>query len=92
MVVRMRSTRSHTGNRRSHHALRAPALVKCADCGALKMPHRVCETCGKYRGRVIIDVVKAAAKVETKLKRRAAEAQGHGHKADSDKEEAKADK
>ena len=87
MVVRMRHTRAHTANRRSHHALRAPALGKCADCGTLTTPHRVCENCGKYRGKVIIDVAAAAAKKEAKIKaRRQAE---HGHEKEKAEETAK---
>jgi large subunit ribosomal protein L32 len=69
MVVRMRHTRAHTANRRSHHRLTAPRLAKCADCGAMHVPHRVCMSCGKYRGRVVIDVAGAALQ---KAKKRAA--------------------
>ena len=67
MVVRMRSTRSHTGNRRSHHALSTPALISC-ECGAMRSKHHMCSACGRYRGRVIVDV---AAKAVRKAARRA---------------------
>ncbi len=60
MVIRMRHTRAHTANRRSHHALVAPTLVKCANCSEYKLPHRACMKCGMYRGRQIIDVVAQA--------------------------------
>ncbi len=66
MSVRMRHTRAHTGNRRSHHALTAPRLSKCANCGAAHLRHRACEKCGTYRGRTVIDVV---AKLEKKTKK-----------------------
>ncbi len=62
MVVRMRSTRSHTGNRRSHHALDAVRLSTCKDCGAKKRSHAVCMNCGKYNGRVVIDLTAKATK------------------------------
>ncbi len=67
MVVRMRSTRAHTANRRSHHALVNPTLVKC-ECGAMHVRHRACMSCGRYRWRVVLDVtakvLKRAAKTE----------------------------
>ena len=65
MVVRMRSTRSHTGNRRSHHALKAPNLAVCTNCGAYYKPHHMCLECGFYKGRVVIDMkAKKAAREE----------------------------
>jgi len=66
MVVRMRHTRSHTANRRAHHALVAPRLSVCKDCGASHKRHTVCINCGKYRGRVVINT---AAKAEKKAKK-----------------------
>lgn len=55
MTVRMRHTRGHTANRRSHHALIDPRLSTCKDCGKPHLRHRVCENCGKYRSRLIVD-------------------------------------
>lgn len=65
MVVRMRHTRAHTANRRSHHALKAANLVSCKDCGAMKTPHTVCDACGMYRGKKVLKVkVKAVKKAK----------------------------
>ncbi len=62
MSIRMRHTRAHTRNRRSHHALSAVATAKCEHCNEAKLPHRVCGTCGRYKGREVIDVHKVSAK------------------------------
>jgi ribosomal protein L32 len=75
MVVRMRSTKSHTANRRSHHALKERTLAVC-ECGAVRVSHRACQTCGRYNGRVVVDVAgKAQAKAAKRAKRDKSEAQ-----------------
>lgn len=53
MSVRMRHTSSHTRNRRSHHALKDRAIVKDKESGALRLPHRLDESTGMYRGKLI---------------------------------------
>ncbi len=68
MVVRMRHTKSHTANRRSHHALKGAGLFVCEHCKALKQGHTVCPACGFYRGRKVIDMVKKTEKKQKKEK------------------------
>lgn len=67
----MRHTRSHTGNRRSHHALKVVATVACAKCGTMVLPHHACANCGTYRSRTAIDVMKKLTKKEQKAKAKA---------------------
>ena len=69
MVIRMRHTRSHTANRRSHHALTAPEMSVCKNCGAHHRPHHMCLVCGFYKGRIVIDM---KAKTEARAVRLAA--------------------
>lgn len=68
MVNRMRHNRSQRGNTRSHHALSANGISVCPDCKAAKVNHKVCANCGKYNGRVVIDVLAKVAKKEKKNK------------------------
>ena len=55
-VPKKRTSKSRTRMRRSHHALTAPNLGNCANCGAPKPSHRVCESCGFYKGRAVLEV------------------------------------
>jgi large subunit ribosomal protein L32 len=47
-------SKGRTRNRRSHEALRSPALVECASCHELRLPHHVCPSCGNYKGVNVI--------------------------------------
>ncbi len=39
------------------------AVSKCDQCAEMKLTHTACSTCGKYKGRVIIDKSKAMDKI-----------------------------
>lgn len=77
MVIRMRHTRAHTANRRSHHALTAPTLATCSNCGAKHRPHHMCLDCGFYKGRMVLDMASKKKSREARLdaKREAINAQ-----------------
>ncbi len=66
MVIRMRHTRAHTKNRRSHHALKANAITVDEKTKTSSLRHRVNMETGMYRGRQVIDVVKKATKKAAK--------------------------
>lgn len=68
MVVRMRHTKSHTANRRSHHALKAPKTTTDPKTGGTHLRHRIDMTTGMYKGRKVIDVVSKVAKKQDKAK------------------------
>lgn len=63
----MRHTRGHTGNRRSHHALKGVNVVKDKESGNLRLPHRLDEVTGMYRGKQIAPPLVARAH-KTKVK------------------------
>ena len=67
MTVRMRHTRSHTKNRRSHHALAKPALSR-DESGNFHLRHRISKVSGTYRGRKIIDLTAKLDKLAKKTK------------------------
>lgn len=76
----MRHTRGHTRNRRSHHALSNLQIVKDKESGNLRLPHRVDETAGSYRGHVLRAPKVAKTKTEkTKKEKKSKTAREHEH-------------
>lgn len=73
MSVRMRHTRSHTRNRRSHHALQGPRISACSKCKAPHVRHRMCAQCGTYRGKEVVDVMAQVTRQAERKKRKARE-------------------
>ncbi|MEO1088633.1 MAG: 50S ribosomal protein L32 [Acidobacteriota bacterium] len=51
-----RISKARRDRRRAHHALARPGTATCDSCGEPKLPHRVCMSCGTYRGREVIEV------------------------------------
>lgn len=62
----MRHTRSHTANRRSHHALQANTITLDKETGAPHLRHRVSRATGKYRGKQVLNLVDRVAKAQGK--------------------------
>lgn len=51
--------RKHTASRRdsrraANWKIEAPNANKCPNCGAAKMPHRICPSCGFYNGKLVV--------------------------------------
>lgn len=56
-VPKSKISRQRKNKRRSSvWKLETPGLVKCPECGAYHLPHRVCKACGKYNGREVLSV------------------------------------
>ena len=55
-VPKRKTSKARKNWRRSHHALKAPGLAACPNCGAARLPHRVCQSCGHYRGAVRLQI------------------------------------
>ena len=68
MVNRMRATRAHRDNRRSHHALDDVRLSTCPNCKAMHLRHTLCVACGTYRGKKVVDMTALIAKKVSKAK------------------------
>jgi len=53
-VPKKKTSKSRRNMRRSHHGLASINVVSCSHCGASKLPHHVCGSCGHYNGRPVI--------------------------------------
>ncbi|MGD2081113.1 MAG: 50S ribosomal protein L32 [Nitrospirota bacterium] len=52
-----RHSKSRRDKRRANWKGQAPNLTTCPDCGEPRVPHRVCASCGSYKGRRVLQVV-----------------------------------
>ncbi len=54
-VPARRTSKARKNKRRSSvWKLSAPTLVKCPNCSAYTVPHKVCANCGYYNGEEVI--------------------------------------
>lgn len=51
-----------------HIYLEEPALNRCPRCGKPALPHTVCQHCGYYKGREVINVLEKLEKKERKIR------------------------
>ncbi len=55
IVPKRKHSKARRDKRRSNvWKLEAPALSRCEKCGAFKLIHRVCGSCGYYKGREVV--------------------------------------
>lgn len=49
-------SRSKRDKRRANwfSAMKPTQLFTCSNCGAKKLPHRVCPECGYYKGKLVV--------------------------------------
>lgn len=59
-VPKQRQNSSRTRRRRKHNIkkLTITQTQECKSCGAQKLPHRICDACGTYRGVQYKEIVK----------------------------------
>ena len=56
-VPKKRKSKSKKNSRRAANKnLSAPRTQRCPNCGAAKLSHRVCSTCGHYKNEAIMEV------------------------------------
>jgi len=55
-VPKRRVSKMRLRTRKASHQPKAPQLSACPQCGARVRPHRVCPSCGYYKGRQVISM------------------------------------
>lgn len=56
-VPKRKPSKSRQRMRRAYNSvLTLPQLSTCSQCGAPSVPHRVCPSCGTYKGRQVVTV------------------------------------
>jgi len=50
-----RTSKTKKRMRRTHYKIEANGVAKCPNCGSMIRPHHVCEECGQYKGKNIIE-------------------------------------
>lgn len=51
-----RHSKSRRDKRRTHDRITKPNLGVCPQCKQPKLSHRVCSSCGYYKGRPVIEI------------------------------------
>jgi len=54
-VPKRKVSKSRARKRRTHYKTGAPSISKCPQCGEPVLPHHVCQECGTYKGRSLIE-------------------------------------
>jgi large subunit ribosomal protein L32 len=54
-VPKRKQSKARGRRRRSHDSITLPQLVTCPQCKEPKPPHRVCPSCGWYKGRTAVE-------------------------------------
>ncbi|MCQ2422774.1 MAG: 50S ribosomal protein L32 [Lachnospiraceae bacterium] len=53
MGPKNKHSKARRDSRRANWKMTAPNFVKCQECGALMIPHRMCQSCGRYNKKVV---------------------------------------
>ncbi|MBU2602120.1 MAG: 50S ribosomal protein L32 [Actinobacteria bacterium] len=55
-VPKKKTSKSRRDKRRATHQIPGASVGECPQCHSPRLSHRVCPTCGSYRGRQVVQV------------------------------------
>ncbi|MCB9507132.1 MAG: 50S ribosomal protein L32 [Myxococcales bacterium] len=57
-VPKKKTSKCRTRRRRAQHdKVAVKNSAACPECGATRLPHRVCMSCGTYKGRQVVPIL-----------------------------------
>ena len=59
-VPRNRHSNARKNSKRAHHAKKPKGLANCSNCTAPRLPHTICQACGAYGKKNVLDVASNA--------------------------------
>ncbi len=58
-LPKRRHSKSRKNKRRATKRIKGPQLIQCPNCTEMKLPHKVCLSCGYYNGREVLTVTES---------------------------------
>jgi len=55
-VPKQKTSKARRRSRAANYKAVAPQLSECPQCHSPRLPHRLCPSCGYYRGREVVKV------------------------------------
>lgn len=55
-VPKRKTSKARRDKRRTHYKAAMPTISTCSHCGEPARPHNICEKCGHYAGKKVIDI------------------------------------
>jgi len=55
-VPKHKTSKARRDKRRAHQHLTPASLSRCPQCNEMRLPHRVCPTCGFYHDRSVLEL------------------------------------
>lgn len=59
-VPKRKTSKMKIRSRHAANAFKGLQTSECSDCGAAKLPHRICPECGFYKGKLVVTAEEAA--------------------------------
>ncbi len=63
-LPKYKTSKSNKRARKANWKVKGQSYVYCPNCGAARLPHRICKACGFYKGEQLIEIKEKKKKEE----------------------------